>query len=333
MPKFSKSKLLNALSAAEKARPIRPNPFQAQFSNSPGRLTSQRASERLLVTSLAKAGLDVKELKKFREQNKAAFQRIIEKEQRSGVKQASKARAIVNSHIASRRKALEARAVAPLAPPYTITLDKPFLIWASPHSNIIDDSRIESENSWAKVKIEAGSSTWGSEKLSFYFIWDNPSEYHAVINAATYLALTGYCQAYAEGSFWHFYTGNLAGLSLTGYLYAWEWWNQPPTLTRYDQEYLGGVGAQAGLTDDSGLTVFAGVYDLGTDSVVVAPQATIVFEVALAFDYSVVGGGHISADFEYGTLDIRCPHIEISLLTAPPLNSWQAPPAVQIRSA
>jgi len=32
-------------------------------------------------------------------------------------------------------------------------LDKPFLIWAQPHANIISDSSVESFNSWAKIRV------------------------------------------------------------------------------------------------------------------------------------------------------------------------------------
>jgi hypothetical protein len=196
-------------------------------------------------------------------------------------------------------------------------LDKPFLIWATPRYNIIHDERYQSWNSWARVDV-ASSSTEKvvTETLSFYFMWDNPSaDYPAVIDVSTSLGLWGDCQATAEGSFWHFYTGNIASLWVTGRLYPWEWWNQPPTLTQYAQADLGGVGAQAGLTDDSRLALLEGAYSLDTQNVVVAPGRTMVFEVAVDFNMMIIGGGSVHAAAE-----VTCPAVELSLLTAPPLK-------------
>jgi hypothetical protein len=60
MAKINKSQLLRALSAAEKGRPVRPNPFQAQFSSPHRRVSNQRELERLFASAFAKAGLDIK---------------------------------------------------------------------------------------------------------------------------------------------------------------------------------------------------------------------------------------------------------------------------------
>jgi hypothetical protein len=313
MPKISKAQLLRALSAAEKTRPVHANPFQAPVVKRPHQLRGERALNELLVSSFAKGSLDLKKLKQIRDQHKTELRRVMEKEKRDAIKQAARARKILKARIAHQRQALQARLAAPLAPPYPITLDKPFLIWASPRSNILFDSRIQSGNSWARVEVASKSSN--SDKLSFYFLWNNPSDYHAVVNANTSLTLWGDCQAMAEGSLLHFYTPNFSGVVVTGYLYPWEWWNQPPTLTQEDHEDLGGVGAQAGLTDDSGLALLTGTYLLDTEQVVVAPNGTMVFEVAVAFDCTVVGGGSAHA-----AVEITCPSVELSLLTAPPLQ-------------
>ncbi len=314
MPKISKAQLLRALSAAEKTRPVHANPFQAPIVKRPHRLSGELALNELLVSSLAKGTLDPKKLKQIRDQHKAELRRVMEKEKRDAVKQAARAKTILKARIAHQRQALQARLAAPLAPPYPITLDKPFLIWASPRSNILFDSRIQSGNSWARVEV--ASRSWNSDKVSFYFLWNNPSDYHAVINANTALTLWGDCQATAEGSLLHFYTPNFSGLVLTGYLYPWEWWNQPPTLTQEDHEDLGGVGAQAGLTDDSGLAPLTGIYSLRTEPVVLAPPRPLVFEVSVAFDCTWVGGGSVQA-----AVEITCPSVELSLLTAPPLQA------------
>src|SRR5262249_16822888 len=155
-----------------------------------------------------------------------------------------------------------------------------------------------------------------TDTLSFYFMWENPSaDYPAVIDVSTSLGLWGDCQATAEGSFWHFYTGNVASVWVTGCLYPWEWWNQPPTLAQHAQADLGGVGAQAGLTDDSRQELLESANTLDVQNIVVAPGRTMVFEVAVAFNLMIVGGGSVHAAAE-----VTCPAVELSLLTAPPLK-------------
>lgn len=317
MPKISKAQLLRALSAAAKTRPRRASPFQTTLATTPRRLSSERAVNELVMSALAKGGLDRKKLNQIRDQNEAELRSVIGKERREATKRASQAKANIKAHIGSRRQAWQARLVAPLVPPYPITLDKPFLIWASPHANIIHDSRYQSWNSWARVNVASSEEKLQTETLSFYFIWDNPSdEYPAVVDVSTSLGLWGDCQATAEGSFWHFYTGNIASVWLTGCLYPWEWWNQPPTMAQYAQADLGGVGARAGLTDDSRLALLEGTYSLGTQNLVVAAGGTVVFEVAVAFNLMIIGGGSVRAAAE-----VTCPAIELSLLTAPPLQA------------
>lgn len=204
MPKISKAQLLRALSAAEKTRPVHANPFQAPIVKRRHRLPGERALNELLISSFAKGSLDLEKLKQIRDEHKAELLRVTEKEKRDAVRQAAKAKKVLKARIAHQGQALQARLATPLAPPYPITLDKPFLIWASPRSNILFDSNIESGNSWARVEV--ASTSWNSDKLSFYFLWNNPSDYDAVIDANTSLTLWGDCQAYSEGSLLHFFT-------------------------------------------------------------------------------------------------------------------------------
>lgn len=233
MPKINKAQLLRALSAAEKMRPRLPSPSPAIPAAPPRRLSSERALNELVMSAFAKAGLDRKKLRQIRDQHKTELRRVIEKEKREAVKRASQVKANIKARIAARRQAWQARLVAPFAPPYPITLDKPFLIWATPRYNIIRDEHYEPWNSWARVDVASSAEKLLTDTLSFYFMWENPSaDYPAVIDVSTSLGLWGDCQATAEGSFWHFYTGNVASVWVTGRLYPWEWWNQPPTLAR-----------------------------------------------------------------------------------------------------
>jgi hypothetical protein len=102
--------------------------------------------------------------------------------------------------IAARRHAL-----ALLAQPFTssyVTLDEPFLIWELPHPelDIFRDSNIETFGSWVKILVDTKSTPggWHATDFRFYFLWENPSDYYAVANVSSSLALNG--QAVAWGA-------------------------------------------------------------------------------------------------------------------------------------
>lgn len=175
----------------------------------------------------------------------------------------------------------------PQARRYLISLESPFLIWATPQANIMTDSRIEPWNSWAKINFT--SSSTGTNRLSFYFLWRNPTEYYAVINASSFLVLNGYCRVGRDGGIFPDYRHS--EVRLMANLYPWEWWNTPPTLPAWQsnqQQELLDLWVSGGGTFDVGAIDARDVYtaaNLQYTLFLVPPHGVVVFEVALDVHY------------------------------------------------
>jgi hypothetical protein len=210
--------------------------------------------------------------------------------------------------VASHMKGLDALvADATVADAQRVLLNKPFLIWPTTHGLFFDSFEYAPANSRAKFKVDSSASN-GYEEMSFYFLWDNPSDGIAVINVNAYLVFNGHCQAGSEG-------GNLPSiisgdrysqLWVNAHLYLLEWWNQPPTqpypqadATRQVLFLATNTGGWASAGELKPADVFRG-YDLQHTLMLVPPHSSVVFEVAAQVSYSNANddfGGFASGDF------------------------------------
>lgn len=129
--------------------------------------------------------------------------------------------------------AAKRRALAMLAQPFTstyVTLGEPFFISElPPNLDVFGDWLINPFNSWAKINLNKTASPGGPSDIDciFYFLWENPSEYYAVVNVSSSLALYG--QAGAQGA-QGILSGNRAALDVNEYLsiIRWSGWGTDP---------------------------------------------------------------------------------------------------------
>ena len=316
MAKISTAELKRALIAAEKNRlkhrtEVRPDPAQH-----PKLLSVQRAGEKLLEESFRKAGLDTKKLGALQKQYSAELRRVVDKQTADAIKRASRAKDTVYSSIKSQSQALKLLAADKRFFPFPlITLDKPFLIWAAPHSNIISDSSIEPFNSWAKIRVESSQSS-GFEKLSFYFLWDNPSNFYAVINASAFMSATGRLKATAFGGGSAIYSFHDSFVACSASFALWSWWLQPPTSTPYTTQPFASVQEHASFWDKSESVSVSDGANLDKTLFLVPPRGVVVLEVAFQVGYSN-SHGRALADFESGAFRVGCPVVVVALLTSP----------------
>jgi hypothetical protein len=323
MPKISKSELLRALTAAEAGRPASPGVARVPSLNSPKLTAMRRATEAALRPVLVKAGFNDRQFVELRKQHGAELKRVAEHEQAAAVRRSPKIRKTLRAGLANKIKALGTLANLPAAPFLTI-IDRPFLIWAKPRSNIIWDSHIGSGDSWAKVKAvgESGDKVWGTDTLSFYFLWDNPTPYYAVIDAATFITFNGFARAHAEGSFWGGIdpsSSRYSYLSMWTSLTLWQWSDNPPTPSGTPSQNILSLSAEAGFFEDTETSAVSGSSDHSYTHYVVNPSGVIVFEVSLAMSYSVFDG-HTLSDFSDGSYEVSCPYMVVGLLSAPPVG-------------
>jgi hypothetical protein len=238
--------------------------------------------------------------------------------------------------VENRRMALEVLATPGLPPTSTYIALDPFMIWARP-SNFLMDSSIPPKKSyanisWAKIYFDTSSGS-GRNEVTFYYVWENPSAYYAVVNAVAALMLTGYCKVTALSGV---FSGGDSSITAKAALQPLEWWNQPPTPATYPQasssRVIVEIEAHAGgffsYSTEDDEHVARGI-DLRYDLFSTPPGGVAVFEVALIVDYAV-DDGWLQVDFggpraSSSSYSIRCPSLQLELITAPPLG-FGAPP-------
>jgi hypothetical protein len=319
MAKISTAALKRGLIAAEKKRlkdPVSLGPDPARY---PKLLTAQRAGATLYDEFFRQAGLNTRKFGALRKQHGAELARIVEQEKAESIKRASRAKDTVHSSIKNQTQALQALVAGNGFFPFpSFSLDKPFLIWATPHSNILSDSNIEPFNSWAKIRVRKSGSD-GREKVSFYFLWSNPSNFYAVISAATFMSATGHLNATSYGGLSGIDpTSRYSQLGCSANFALWSWWQQPPTATPYDNHPFASLWASSGFLDDSKNASISDAASLNKSLFLVPPGSAVVLEVMFQVGYSI-NHGRVDADFESGDFKIACPVVVVSVLSTPPL--------------
>jgi hypothetical protein len=264
---------------------------------------------------LRRQGFDLKKFQALQEQRSVQLEHMIAKHKADALQRASRQKS-VHSSIMEQSKALaKLSSQSGFFPNPTFTLDKPFLIWSIPLTDIADSAAVPF-GSWAKFDFTTSSTDTSSQKVGFYYNWTNPFTDYAVINAATSFSATGYLKAHAH---WALDT-NQAFVEAYVLFNVWRGWPDDVISTTSDQAFLGSTGAYGSFGtggDDVGTSVSAGVTLFDT-FFAVPPGAVVVFEVAIHIVYGIDGGNSIEADFNSGDFQIACPVVVFSLLNSPP---------------
>jgi len=319
--KESQAKL--AITAARDLSAIRENRCVEMFgrsrlSENATILANRHASQQLLGSSACKAGFAVDEFEKIRARNQADLRRFAGEKRAEAIKCAAARQHALIESIDYRRKGLGVLQATPPSPFY-VTLEKPFLIWAT-HPYLLGDTHVEPWNSWAKFKFDSGS-TYGAEQFTFYYLWENPSDRYAVVNIDGYIIVNGHCQVGQDGG--NFPGDRFASVALTAQLFPLEWWNQPPTspLQQADQTQLAfslRTQEPAGFFDPGEIdaaNAFRGC-DVRYSLFVLPPHGVTVIEVALTASWGTgTDGGHVFLDFDTGDFKVMSPFVLIAVLT------------------
>ncbi len=312
MRKISDAALKRAIVAVEAERLKHPVDLRVDRAQQALLQSGRRASEKMMSAFLRQAGMDVKELEAAHAKRTEALERIVAQQKADAVRLASGRKDTIHSSIVAQSTALrQLSALGDFFPLPSFSLDKPFLIWTTPLSEL-SEATVASFGSRAKLRFKT-SKRRGMQKVGFYFAWTNTSSSYAVINATTFLSASGHLKAHAPWTF-GVNTSEVEASALFG---LWLGWPNNVTSTAYATESLGSARALGSTTtggDTTGSSISAGV-SLGKSMFAVPPGQVVVFEVALAIDYDN-DDGDIDADFETGNFRIACPVVVVSLLNA-----------------
>jgi hypothetical protein len=245
---------------------------------------------------------------------------VLKKQKAGTAKDFSALSKLYRRGIENKRKAFEQIASKPfLTTPIPILT--PYLIYATP-VGMLQDSHIEPCNNWAKLTYSDNRDTaYRTVTLSFYFAWQNPSNYLAVINCDSDLLANGVIQAGAQPGLLLPGSSDLTLLAeLTVFLGATAIsWQGNQRVEIIDVSASGGHGIIR--LGDVETRAISGGYHLSCNDIEVQPNQIVVFEVAFVANYWIDLGGNIVLDFHFdpGNYEIMCPALNIDLLTSPTL--------------
>jgi hypothetical protein len=262
----------------------------------------------------ASAGLDLGRLDKALQGSQAALRKSLAQDRAATARQYAQAAKLNLAGLANTRAALEHLAgTAYLTTP--IPLATPFFIGARP-VGFLADSAIEPWNNWAKPSLQISQDTDGSSaRISFYFAWQNPIDFLAVINCSADVMANGHVKNLADDGI---FTGGSATVKLRTELnvflgqLAISW--QQTQKADIDTIHAEGSGIfDVGALGDRDVSAST---HLSCNTIEVQGDQIVVVEVAFVADYSI-DDGSIDIDFASGDRAVICPALNIELLTPP----------------
>jgi hypothetical protein len=278
-----------------------------------------RDTERLLGDTISKLQIDLDRFERIHTRHQIDLNRLHEAQRAAAIKNSPRIAGDFANRIEDRRTAIDTLQAAKFKP-VVENIDSPFLIWATP-ANILTDSHIEPYNSRAKFFFTSTAKS-GVREVSFYYLWQNPSNRIAVINIDGFLAFNGFCQVGQSGGF--FPGDRRTSLSLRTNMIILEWWNQPPTspLSQASQTDTvlsfsasgGGGFGDVGAIESRSISRASG---LGYNLFLIPPHGVIVIEYRLvaSFGSGKNGSHNVLVDFDSGDFRVLSPFVVIQILT------------------
>jgi hypothetical protein len=204
------------------------------------------------------------------------------------------------------RGGLAALAGPGLVIPTTVTL-APILIWATNPSDILRATHSDPvgyNSAQIYLSRDSGGSAGKPLTLTFWYSWENPTDYDAVVNARCHAVYDGVCTATADSGVlsggWSWASGETWVIPIT-------WWDPHPVdlFASYAQQHQRVFGIRA---EGGGFANWAGgidaqvLFSFGTtpwySSLVIPPRATAIFKVDTVFTFGIDDGW---LEFDFGS--------------------------------
>lgn len=262
----------------------------------------------------AGAGLDLGKLDKALQVNHAELRKSLAADRAANAKQVAQAHKLRLAGLANTRAALEQIAGIPHLTT-AIPLATPFFIGARP-AGFLEDSSIAPFNNVAKPSLHVTQDTDGrSAKISFYFSWQNPIDFLAVLNCSADVIVNGHVKNLADDGI---FTGGTATVKLRTELNVFV---GPLTISfqQGQRASIDTITAEGGGIFDVGAVGdrdVSATTHLAASNIQVDGNRIVVFEVAFVADYSI-DDGSIDIDFASGDRSVIVPALNIELLTPP----------------
>jgi len=262
----------------------------------------------------AGAGLDLGKLDKALQVNHAELKKSLAQDRAANAKEYAQAHKLRLAGLANTRAALEQLAGTPHLTTL-IPVPTAFFIGARP-AGFLEDSSTAPFNNVAKPSLHVTQNTDGrTAKISFYFSWQNPIDFLAVLNCSADVIANGHVKNLADDGI---FTGGSATVKLRTELTVFV----GPLTIAFQQGQRANIDT---ITAEGG-----GIFDVGAvgdrdvsatthlsaTNIQVEGSRIVFFEVAFVADYSI-DDGSIDIDFASGDRSVVCPALNIELLTPP----------------
>jgi hypothetical protein len=287
------------------------------------RLLRRELGERLrrefgerLPPVFADTGLDSEKLNKILAEHQREVRSVLAEEKSKTAKTFAALNGNLQRGIENQRQALEQIAYRPIVhntiPLWTARqIDGP---QSSPFA-----SHIEATNNWAVLTFYKSSDGNGSVDVGFWFSWQNPSQQPAVLNVHTDLILQGFIEAGADPTVppW---SANGSAVSLGAQLNV----DVGGTVLRSEAVDAGGVSASGywvvlQLGEDVDDAVISRTDHLSVRNIRVPAGRQALFMIHFWATYSVGDHTWVDFDFESSGRIIKCPGVQLELLTPLPV--------------
>jgi hypothetical protein len=171
--------------------------------------------------------------------------------------------------------------------------------------------------SYSRFEFRLGEDRNSNARTHFSYVWQNPTNRYALIDAHGYVILDGSVAAICSGGFWP--RDRRAEITVTPRLSLLDWGQEP--LAPDAQTHLGSA-AWLKVEDKSPLTlgpmasmdVFRG-YDLALSQYIVKPHGTVGLVVAVDLSGDTGHDGEVWADFASGNHRVVSPGVLILVIS------------------
>jgi hypothetical protein len=184
--------IAKAETKAVELRPTAPAPEQY-----PALRASRERASTIVTRALALTDADRSELDRLGREHDAELRRLADDAKRIAIEGSAEATRRLDALVASERSALHALP-DDWRDPWVPSWPPVYFIRSTPGGRL-GDTHIESAKSWAKWRCTTPALSSGTEKLSFFHLWQNRGDVLVLADISVRLNLTGHIKCSANG--------------------------------------------------------------------------------------------------------------------------------------
>ena len=300
---------LEAMVAEAEAKAIELRPTAPDPDKYPALQASRERASAMLIEALALTDAGRLELDRLGREHDAELRRLVDDAKQVAIEGSAEASKRLEALATSEHSALHALS-DDWRNPWVPSWPPVYFIRSTPRG-LLGDMHIEEAKSWAEWRC-ATSLHNGTEKLSFFHLWQNQEDHLVLADISVRLNLTGHFECSAQGwglpGGWWSETRSEADLSTR--LTVWPLWlaHDPSQQPQYSLP-VASLDVTAGVFSQSKQTSINESLLVRTTRFAVSAEAYILIEASVAVEIS----GDADVDFASGDFRVGCPYCFVTV--------------------